>query len=87
MENWLPVVGLGPLQHGVDDFLDRLAGDAVDGGSAAGGGNLIHPDRAQTANAASTSTGQTTAMGLTPSDFSATTSFDPVMRPKTLLTA
>ena len=38
-------------------------------------------------NAASTSTGQTTAMGLMPSDFSATTSFDPVMRPKTLLTA
>lgn len=38
-------------------------------------------------NAASTKAGQTTAMGLMPSDFSATTSFAPVIRPKTLLTA
>ena len=36
--------------------------------------------------AASTSTGHTKTIGSIPSDFSATTSFVPVIRPKTLLT-
>ena len=69
-------------------LFDRLGGHALD---TPGRPQVAAISYIQTVarlkNPASTRTGQTAAIGLMPADFKATISFEPVIRPKTLLTA